>query len=85
MKNEGFLDHIVKTVQSLYINTTIETNKGTSLGSKEIYINQGVKQGCPVSRTLFNIFINEVIRQWQQVLTEDLKIGNSFKYNPICR
>jgi hypothetical protein len=83
MKNEAFLHHIVKTVQSLCINT-IEIDKGTSLGSNEIHIKR-VKQGCQVSPTLFNIFIDEVIRQWQQILTKDLKIGNSSKYNPICR
>jgi hypothetical protein len=55
MKNKGFPDHIVKTVQSLYINTRIRIDKGTSVSSKEIHINQGVKQGCPMSTTLFNI------------------------------
>jgi hypothetical protein len=55
MKNKGFPDHIVKTVQSLYINTGIKIDKGTSISSKEIYINLGVKQGCPMSPTLFNI------------------------------
>jgi hypothetical protein len=33
--------------------------------------NQGVKQGCPMSPTLFNIFIDEVIRHWQDVLIKD--------------
>jgi hypothetical protein len=65
MKNKGFPDHIAKTVQSLYINTRTKIDKGTSVSSKEIHINQGVKQGCSTSPTSFNIFINEVIRQWQ--------------------
>jgi hypothetical protein len=30
-----------------------------------------------VSPTLFNIFIDEVIRQWQDVLIKDFKIGNT--------
>jgi hypothetical protein len=47
------------------------------LENKEIHINQGVKQGCPTSPTLFNIFIDEVIRQWQDVLTKDFTIGNT--------
>jgi hypothetical protein len=46
-------------------------------GNKEIRINQGVKQGCPVSTTLYNIFIDEVIRQWQDVLIKDFKIVNT--------
>jgi hypothetical protein len=77
MKNKGFPDHTVKTVQSLYINTRIKIVKGTSVSNKEIHIHQGVKQGCPMSPTLFNIFIDEVIRQWQDVLIKDFKIGNT--------
>jgi hypothetical protein len=30
-----------------------------------------------MSPTLFNIFIDEVIRQWQDVLIKDFKIGNT--------
>jgi retron-type reverse transcriptase len=77
MKNKGFPDHIVKTVQSLYINKRIKIDKGTSVSSKEIQINQGVKQGSPMSPTLINIFIDEVIRQWQDVLIKGFKIGNA--------
>jgi hypothetical protein len=55
MKNKEFPDHTVKTVQNLHIITRIKTDKGTSVGNKEIHIIQGVEQGCPVSPTLFNI------------------------------
>jgi hypothetical protein len=77
MKNKGFPDHIVKAVRGLYINTRIKIDKGTSVSNKEIHINQGIKQGCPMFPILFNIFIDEVIRQWQDVLILDFKIGNT--------
>jgi hypothetical protein len=44
MKSRGFLDHIVKTVQSLSINTRMKIDKGKLDDSKAIYINQGVKR-----------------------------------------
>jgi hypothetical protein len=34
VKNEGFPDHVVKTVQSMYVNTKIKIDKGTLVGSK---------------------------------------------------
>jgi hypothetical protein len=77
MKNKGFPDYIVKTLQSLYINTGINIDKGTLVSNKEIHINQGVKQGCPMSPTLFNILIDKIIRQRQDVLIKDFKIGNT--------
>lgn len=73
IKNIGFPDHIVKTVQILYINTRMKTDKGASVGSKEL---QGVIQGCPVSPKLLNVSI-DVTRQWQYVLTENFKTGNT--------
>jgi hypothetical protein len=42
MKNKGFSDHTVKTVQNLYINIGIKTDKGRPAGSNEIHINQGI-------------------------------------------
>jgi hypothetical protein len=39
--------------------------------SKLVKINKGVRQGCPLSITLFNIYLDEIITKWQ---THD-KIG----------
>jgi hypothetical protein len=84
MKNKELPDQTVKTVQNLKINTRIKTDKGTSVGHKEIHINQGVDQGCPMSPILLNMFNDEVIRQWQDLSTKNFKIVNTV-YNPICR
>jgi hypothetical protein len=42
----------------------IKTNKGTSVSNKEAQIKQGVKQGYPMSLTLLNIFIDNIIKEW---------------------
>jgi hypothetical protein len=77
MKNKGFPEHTVKTVRSLYVNTRIKMGKGNSVSNKEIYVSQGVKQGCPMVPLLFNIFIDKVIIQLQDVLTQGFKVSDT--------
>lgn len=50
MKEEGFPDHILRTVQSLYMNTRIKGDKGASASNNEMQINQEVEQVCPMSQ-----------------------------------
>jgi hypothetical protein len=47
IKNKGFPDHIVKTVQILYINARMKTDKETSTGNQELHITQGVIRDVP--------------------------------------
>jgi hypothetical protein len=44
-------------------------------------INRGVRQECPLSPTLFNIHMNEIIIQWNKKYNEGIRIQNNTKLN----
>jgi len=47
--------------------------------SKEYTINQGIRQGCPLSQTLFNIYMNEIIVKWNQIYIKGITLSTSTK------
>jgi hypothetical protein len=53
--------------------------------TEERIVNQCVRQGCPLSQTLFNIYKNE-IKHWNEKYITAIKISNdTIKYHIICR
>lgn len=72
MKERGYPLHIVKTIEEMYKNTKICIKKH---GNEEV-INLGVRQGCPLSPTLFNIYIDAAVLEWQEQLSRSFTIGN---------
>jgi hypothetical protein len=39
-------------------------------------MNQGVRQGCPLSPTLFSLYIDDIIRRWQIELKDKFYLNN---------
>jgi len=46
----------------------IRVNAGNGISEDSRVITQGVRQGCPLSLVLFNLYLNKVIRIWLQKL-----------------
>jgi len=42
-----------------------------------------MRQGCPLSPTLFNIHMNEVMVEWKQIFTKGITLSNSTKINTV--
>jgi hypothetical protein len=66
MVNRGILSYLIRVVQSLYHDTRICIKKENRQSKILEEINTGVRQGCPLSLILFNIYIDYVIQKWQK-------------------
>jgi sorting nexin-29 len=63
-ERRGYPRHLICAIKSLYQNTTIILDMNGRY-SKDISTNQGVRQGCSLSPNLFNIYLDDVIREWK--------------------
>jgi hypothetical protein len=75
MARKGIPMHLITIIQKTYMDNIIRVNTGNGISEDFRLINQGVRQGCPLSPVLFNLYLDEVIRVW----LEKLKLSKYFK------
>ena len=66
MLSKGIPTHLITIIQKIYMENIITVNAGTGISEDSRAITQGVRQGCPLSPVLFNLYLDEVIRIWLQ-------------------
>jgi hypothetical protein len=54
-----------RAIQNLYVETNIVIEDGSRRSRKTILINQGVREGCPLSPTLFKLYLDHVVMAWK--------------------
>ena len=72
--NIGIRGNCLQFLKNLYLTSKARASLNGCL-SEEFPINRGVRQGCPLSPILFNIFINDVLDKCRQygVIVEGIK------------
>ena len=68
MSSKGIPTHLITAIQKKYRENIIRVNAGNGIPEDSGVINLEVRQGCPLSPVLFNLYLDEVIRIWLQKL-----------------
>ena len=66
LKRKGIPDPVRGTIMEMYENARTRITVGDRT-TREIKINAGVKQGCPLSSLLFHLIIDELLEQVQKL------------------
>ena len=62
--SKGIPTHLTTIIQKIYKENLIRVNAGNGISEDFRVITQGVRQGCPPSSVLFNLYLDEAIRIW---------------------
>lgn len=80
MKEQGFPQHLIDVVKNMYVNSKIIINTGDER-TEEIRVNKGVRQGCSMSPTLFNIYMNDIVQKWKLLINPGIKVNRETIFN----
>jgi exonuclease III len=74
LRESGLGEIFISFISRMYENTTLRVRSGNITGESFRY-ERGVRQGCPTSPLLFNIFINSLLVKINPVQIEGLRYG----------
>jgi len=66
--SKGIPIHLITIIQKICMENFTRVNAGNGITEDSTAINKGVRQGCPLSPVLFNLYLDEFIRIWLQKL-----------------
>jgi len=75
-KSRHIPDTLLKATVDIYTQNKILIKFNNKL-SRPVEINKGVCQGCPLSPTLFNIYLDEIMTKWQNEDITGIKLSKN--------
>jgi hypothetical protein len=75
-KKRGLPRHLIGSIGSLYHNTSIILDLDGKL-TKTITTNKRVQQGCCLSPTIFNTYIDDMLRTWKDQIISGIRLNKN--------
>ena len=83
MMKKGYPQHLVAAIAGAYANSSITVLVGNNKNTGKIETNKGVRQGCPMSPTLFNIYVDEILNIWNQQVDSGIQLCDFIFLNSL--
>jgi len=82
VNRRGIPYHLIEVIKSLYKNVSVQIDTGRKILEK-LFINQGVRQGCNLSPAVFDVYIDDLLRNWKRKADAGIMLKRNLYLNTL--